>query len=113
MEHTCDAKGRPEKVVDESGDEPLTGIYPTCSVCGKPQVFEELLAKVRGVDIGAARNSLPACHRDSPDTLTAGVETPDHGLVLVTFEKLRMQHRKNVRWAWAPVSARRGLVDLP
>ena len=48
--HTCDRKGPPAKVVDETGDEPLTGIYPTCSVCGKPQVFhdsrasEELLA---------------------------------------------------------------------
>jgi hypothetical protein len=23
----------------ESGDEPITCIYPTCSVCGVPQVF--------------------------------------------------------------------------
>ena len=38
-DHTCDGKGPPEKVIDESGDEPITGIYPTCSMCGKPQVF--------------------------------------------------------------------------
>ena len=38
-DHTCDRKGPPAKVIDESCDEPITGIYPTCSVCGKPQVF--------------------------------------------------------------------------
>jgi hypothetical protein len=30
--HTCDRKGSPAKVADE--------FYPTCSVCGEPQVFE-------------------------------------------------------------------------
>jgi hypothetical protein len=46
-EHTCDRKGPPAKVVDESGDEPITCIYPTCSVCGMPQVFDpaEFLAR--------------------------------------------------------------------
>ena len=37
--HTCDRKGAPAKVIDESGDEPITCIYPTRSVCGVPQVF--------------------------------------------------------------------------
>ena len=36
---TCDRKGPPAN--DESGDEPITGNYPTCSVCGVPQVFED------------------------------------------------------------------------
>jgi len=40
-DHTCDRKGPPAKVIDESGDEPITRIYPTCSMCGKPQVFEK------------------------------------------------------------------------
>ena len=35
----CDRKGPRERVIDESQDPPITGIYPTCSVCGKPQVF--------------------------------------------------------------------------
>ena len=39
--HTCDRKGPPAKVIDESGDEPITCIYPTCSVCGVPQVFDK------------------------------------------------------------------------
>jgi len=39
-DHTCDRKGPPAKVIDESGDEPITCIYPTCSVCGVPQVFD-------------------------------------------------------------------------
>jgi hypothetical protein len=39
-EHVCDRKGRPERVVDESLDPPITGIYPTCSVCGTPQPFQ-------------------------------------------------------------------------
>ena len=39
-DHTCDRKGPPAKVIDESGDEPITSIYPTCSVCGVPQVFD-------------------------------------------------------------------------
>ena len=34
----CDRKGPPAKVIDESGDEPMTCIYPTCSVCGVPQL---------------------------------------------------------------------------
>jgi hypothetical protein len=38
-EYTCDRKGPPAKVIDESGDEPITCIYPACSVCGMPQVF--------------------------------------------------------------------------
>ena len=43
IDHTCD------RTLDESGDEPITCIYPTCSVCGKPQVF----AKLRTVDAKA------------------------------------------------------------
>lgn len=39
-DHTCDRKGSPGKVVNEAGDGPMTGLYPTCSVCGVPQVFE-------------------------------------------------------------------------
>jgi hypothetical protein len=35
----CDRKGPRERVVDESHDPPITGISPTCSVCGKPQMF--------------------------------------------------------------------------
>jgi hypothetical protein len=27
------------KVIDESCGEPINRIYPTCSVCGVPQVF--------------------------------------------------------------------------
>ena len=51
-DHTCDRKGPPAKVIDESGDEPITCIYPTCSVCGVPQVFagmrtEQLIANSR------------------------------------------------------------------
>jgi hypothetical protein len=38
-DHTCDRKGPPAKVIDESYDPPITCIYPTCSVCGVPQVF--------------------------------------------------------------------------
>ena len=37
-DHVCNRKGPPAKVIDESGDEPITAIYPTCSVCDKPQV---------------------------------------------------------------------------
>lgn len=37
--HVCDRRGRPERVVDESYEPQITGLYPTCSVCGKPQVF--------------------------------------------------------------------------
>jgi len=40
LDHTCNRKGPPEKLIDESGDEPITRIYPTCSVCGVPQVFD-------------------------------------------------------------------------
>ena len=28
-----------DSVIDESGDEPITCVYPTCSVCGVPEVF--------------------------------------------------------------------------
>ena len=31
-DHTCDRKGPPAKVIDETGEEPITWIYPTCSV---------------------------------------------------------------------------------
>jgi len=37
--HACDRKGPPTKVIDETGDRPITAIFPTCSECGKPQVF--------------------------------------------------------------------------
>ncbi len=39
QQHTCDRKGPPAKVIDESGDKPIKPIYATCSVCRKPQVF--------------------------------------------------------------------------
>jgi hypothetical protein len=38
--HVCDRGGPRKCVVDESHDPPITGIYPTCSVCGVPQVFD-------------------------------------------------------------------------
>jgi len=28
-------------VIDEAGDEPITVIYPTCSVCGVPRIFDD------------------------------------------------------------------------
>lgn len=65
----------------------------------------DLLAKLRGQDIGAARNSLPACREDSPDECRAGVEVPELGLVCVTFRKQRSQHHRTIRWFWVPVSA--------
>jgi hypothetical protein len=38
-DHTCDRKGPPAKVIDDpDGDQEITCIYPTCSVCGKPQL---------------------------------------------------------------------------
>jgi hypothetical protein len=39
-EHVCDRKGRSTRVVDESSEPRITGIYPTCSVCGKAQLGE-------------------------------------------------------------------------
>jgi hypothetical protein len=38
-DHACDRNGPPAKVIDESGDEPITAIYPTCSACGVPQAL--------------------------------------------------------------------------
>jgi hypothetical protein len=38
--HVCDARGLPAKVVAESDGAAITRIYPTCSTCGKPQVFD-------------------------------------------------------------------------
>jgi hypothetical protein len=35
--HVCDKKGQSTTVVDGSHEPPLTGIFPTCSVCGEPQ----------------------------------------------------------------------------
>ena len=32
-------RGRPERVIDESTDRPITYIDPTCSLCGLPQGF--------------------------------------------------------------------------
>jgi hypothetical protein len=49
-DHICDRKGPPEKIIDESGDEPIARICPTCSVCRKPQVFnartQQIIAKL-------------------------------------------------------------------
>jgi hypothetical protein len=36
-EHRCDKQGRSTTAVDGSYDPPMTGIYPTCSMCGEPQ----------------------------------------------------------------------------
>jgi hypothetical protein len=38
VEHVCDRKGKSTKVVIEGVDATVDAIYPTCSVCGKPQV---------------------------------------------------------------------------
>ena len=37
-DHSCDRNGPAEKVTDETGETRVTGIYPTCSVCGLPQL---------------------------------------------------------------------------
>jgi hypothetical protein len=39
--HLCDSQGRSTTVVDGFYEPPITGIYPTCSVCGKPQGLGE------------------------------------------------------------------------
>jgi hypothetical protein len=39
--HTCDREGLPARVVEELGDAAISGIYPTCSVCGVPDALEE------------------------------------------------------------------------
>ena len=36
---TCDRKGQPAKVIDESGDEPLTRIIQRARCAEAPQVF--------------------------------------------------------------------------
>ena len=38
-DHICNRKGPGAKVIDESADEAITCIYPTCSVCRKPQAL--------------------------------------------------------------------------
>ncbi len=38
-DHICDRNGPTERVIDETGDQPITGLFPTCSVCGVPQTF--------------------------------------------------------------------------
>jgi hypothetical protein len=40
-QHICDRNGRPEKVVDRTGERPLVRLYPTCSLCGMPQVIDK------------------------------------------------------------------------
>lgn len=49
-DHVCDRKGPPEKGIDESGDEPSSCIYATCSVCGKRQASkartQQIIAKL-------------------------------------------------------------------
>lgn len=48
-DHVCDRKGPRAKVVDESGDAPITRIYPTCSLCGMPQIrLEHAVARAVG-----------------------------------------------------------------
>src|SRR5438876_1123709 len=42
--HMCDRKGSPAKMINETGHEPQTGFYLTCSA-GKPQVFESHVEK--------------------------------------------------------------------
>ncbi len=55
-DHTCDRKGPPAKAIDESRDEPITGIYPTCSVCGQVLFV--------GTRTSKARTVLPAAERE-------------------------------------------------
>lgn len=37
-DHLCDQNGPTEGFVDETGAEPIAGIYPTCSQCGSVQL---------------------------------------------------------------------------
>ena len=37
-DHLCDQDGPTEGFVDETGPEPIAGIYPTCSHCGMVQL---------------------------------------------------------------------------
>jgi len=40
-DHVCDRKSPPARVIDESCHPPITALYPTCSQCGRPQVFSQ------------------------------------------------------------------------
>jgi hypothetical protein len=46
-EHLCNRNGQSTTVVDGSYEPPLTGIFPTCSVCGEPQGLGERLVSSR------------------------------------------------------------------
>jgi hypothetical protein len=39
--HHCDRKGRSRIVAAGCDEPPITGIYPTCSMCGQPQGLGE------------------------------------------------------------------------
>ena len=113
-DHTCDRKRKTAKVIDDpDGDQEITRIFPTCSFCGVPQVFEHgpnhvALASLHGRDIGTARNALPPCRADSPDEMTGAVETAELGLVRITFAKTRAAHHRSRSWFWVPDRAERG-----
>ena len=66
---------------------------------------ENLLPKLRGEDIAKANKSLPPCREDSPETMTAAVEVPHYGLVVITFSKFRQRFHKSRRWFWVAESA--------
>lgn len=106
--HLCDSHGPRAPVVDESGARPLTLEFPTCSVCGVPQVFGTLLSRLDGADLAKARAALPPCHRDSPETMHAGVETEKYGLVIVRFRKFKHAHHKTRLWSWVAEEAKLG-----
>lgn len=65
---------------------------------------EIALSQLRGADIAKARNALPPCRPDSPDTCKGAVET-ELGLVCVTFVKVRGQTGKKRSCFWVPESA--------
>ena len=56
-DHTCDRKGPPAKVIDDPDGESITRIFPTCSVCGVPQMFREPQAGGRSFVTLVARRS--------------------------------------------------------
>jgi hypothetical protein len=66
---------------------------------------DEVLPKIPGEILGAARHTLPEARSCEENTQQVIVRLPDGTRAVVTFTRLRNRKGRGANWFWTPASA--------
>jgi hypothetical protein len=101
--HICDDKGSPASVIDESGNESIVRIYPTCSVCGGLQASAEASSFDGGAGHTAARETRLRLARSELQEWLGVLSAEDPVLAEHACRGLAAQYRRDAEQQVNPI----------